>query len=218
MVAIRWDVLTLGHLSRNKFWGEPDTEPRRAPRCTATLIRTPDQIIVADPGHPPAEMARILDERAGLTPEAVDIVFLTHFHGDHRVGVTAFPRAVVYMGRDEIADWQTRVAPESTEGELLARLVPAPETIVPGVARLDTPGHTPGHCSLVFTSDGRRVVVSGDAVMTRDFFAARDYYFNTVDPEAATRSLDAIRALADIVVPGHDNFFLVPPADRPAGG
>lgn len=218
MVAIRWDVLTIGHLSRNKFWGEPATEPRRAPRCTATLIRTPEQLIVVDPGNPRPEMARILDERAGITSEAVDIVFLTHFHGDHRVGVAAFPCAVVYMGRDEIAEAQTRVAPESTEGEMLARLVPAPETIVPGVARLDTPDHTQGHCSLVFTSEGRQVIVSSDVVMTRDFFAARDYYFNTVDPAATLRSLDAIRTLADIVVPGHDNYFLIPPADRPAGG
>ena len=44
--------------------------------------------------------------------------------------------------------------------------------------------------------------------MTRDFFLARDYYFNTVDSAAAVQSLDTIAAVAEVVVPGHDNAFL----------
>ena len=71
-----------------------------------------------------------------------------------------------------------------------------------------TPGHTPGHASLLLESEGRRIVVAGDAAMTADFFRHRDYYFNTADPAAAVRSIDAIAGVADIVVPGHDNHFL----------
>ncbi len=209
MDSIRWDVLTIGHLSRNKFWGEFDAQSYRTPRCTATLIRTPDHNIIVDPGSDPDEMVRMLDERSGLKPQDISIVFLTHFHGDHRMGVAAFPRAVVYMAQEEITDWQNRGMSKGSEADLLARIAPAPKAIVPGIERFATPGHTLGHNSLTFVSDGKQVVVSGDAVMTRDFFMARDYYFNTVDAEAAVRSIDAIRAKAAIVVPGHDNYFLV---------
>ena len=52
------------------------------------------------------------------------------------------------------------------------------------------------------------MVVAGDAVMTHDFFLARDVYFNTFDRAAAVQSIATIADQADIVVPGHDNYFL----------
>ncbi len=91
---------------------------------------------------------------------------------------------------------------------LLTRLDPIVDELAPGIALLSTPGHTSAHTSLVFTSGGFRVVVAGDAVMTHDFFLARDVYFNTVDRAAAVQSIATIADQADIVVPGHDNYFL----------
>lgn len=79
---------------------------------------------------------------------------------------------------------------------------------MPGITVVPTPGHTLGHASLLLESEGLRVVVAGDAVMTRDFFRSRDYYFNTVDPSAAVTSIETISRVADVVVPGHDNYFL----------
>ncbi len=52
------------------------------------------------------------------------------------------------------------------------------------------------------------MVVAGDAVMTHDFFLARDVYFNTVDRATAVQSIATIADEANIVVPGHDNYFL----------
>ena len=60
-------------------------------------------------------------------------------------------------------------------------------------------------------SAGLSVVIAGDAAMTCDFFFARDWYFNTVDPEQAVQSIDAIARIAHIVVPGHDNYFVARP-------
>lgn len=85
---------------------------------------------------------------------------------------------------------------------------PVAGELAPGIAILPTPGHTLGHHSLVFDDGGLAVVVAADAALTRDFFLARDYYFNTVDPEAAVRSIDALAGRADLVIPGHDNVFL----------
>jgi glyoxylase-like metal-dependent hydrolase (beta-lactamase superfamily II) len=61
----------------------------------------------------------------------------------------------------------------------------------------------------LMAGEGLRVVVAGDAAMTRDFFRAIDYYFNTADTEAAVRSIEEITTTADVVVPGHDNYFLI---------
>jgi hypothetical protein len=44
--------------------------------------------------------------------------------------------------------------------------------------------------------------------MIQDFFRSREYYFNTADPEAAVLSIEEKAATADVVVPGHENYFL----------
>ncbi len=208
MTDIRWDVLTIGHLSRNKFWGESDARAHRSARCTCSLLRVGEQTIIVDPSCPPDEMVRVLDERTGLTPAAVDTVFLTHFHGDHRYGIEAFPHSRWAMDAGEIRDWDRRLPMDSPDRAILTRMQSADDGPAPGITCVATPGHTPSHTSLLFTSAGMRVVIAADAAMTRDFFLARDYYFNTEDPAAAVASIERIAAIADIIVPGHDNFFL----------
>jgi len=203
----QWDVLVIGHLSRNKYWGEADEQAFREPLCTSTLIRTAELSVVVDPGLPPEQMVRILDRRAGIAPGSVDIVFLTHFHGDHRVGLAAFPGAVWCMAPAEIEHWTRQLAGDSPDREVLDRLRPAGPGLIPGITVVATPGHTVGHSSLLFESEGLGVVVAGDAAMTQDFFRHRDYYVNTVDPGAAVRSIETIARIADVVIPGHDNYF-----------
>jgi len=73
---------------------------------------------------------------------------------------------------------------------------------------LPTPGHTSSHHSLRFDCDGLSVVTAGDAVPTRDFWRERRGYFNSADLELSARTMDKIAGLADLVVPGHDNYFL----------
>ncbi len=201
-------MLTIGHLSRNRYWGESDDRAYREPLCTSTLIRTAEHTVVVDPGLPPEEMVRVLDRRAGLPPDSVDIVFLTHFHGDHRVGLAAFRNAVWYMPPVEIEHWKTRLELDSPDRQLLDLMRPVGPELIPGIRVVATPGHSVGHASLVFQSEGQRVVVAGDAAMTRDFFRHDDYYFNTVDPKAAVTSIATVAREADVVVPGHDNYFL----------
>lgn len=204
----RWDVLTIGHLSRNRYWGEADDRAYREPLCTSTLIRTAGHTVVVDPGLPPEDMVRVLDRRAGIAPASVDIVFLTHVHGDHRVGLAAFPNAVWCMPPVEIEHWKTQLGLDSPDRQVLDLMRPAGPELIPGIRIVATPGHSVGHASLAFESDGLRVVVAGDAAMTQDFFRHDDYYFNTVDPEAAVRSIATVAREADVVVPGHDNYFL----------
>jgi glyoxylase-like metal-dependent hydrolase (beta-lactamase superfamily II) len=71
-----------------------------------------------------------------------------------------------------------------------------------------TPGHTLSHHSLRFDCEGMSVVLAGDSIPTQDFWRERRGYYNCVDFELSAKTMDRIALLADVVVPGHDNYFL----------
>src|SRR3954470_4878270 len=91
MPQIRFDIISIGTLSRNRLWGE--SEAVRTPHATTTLIRSAKRTILVDPGLPAAALGARLFERTGLRPEQVDTVFLTNFRPAHRAGLTLFPQA-----------------------------------------------------------------------------------------------------------------------------
>ncbi len=51
------------------------------------------------------------------------------------------------------------------------------------------------------------MVVAADAAVTRDFWRERRGYFNSEDFSVATRTMEELATQADIIVPGHDNYF-----------
>ena len=198
----RWDVITVGNLSRNRYWGEADTVAVRTVLCTCTLVAGERFALLVDPSMKDAhEMARELDRRAGKKPDYITACFVTHEHGDHWAGLENFPHAT-WLAAPAVADALNRTARlskqvEGAEGRLLDAI-----DIVP------TPGHTASHHALRFDCQGRSIVTAGDAVATYDFFRDRRGFYNSVDFDQAARSMDKLAALADIIVPGHDNFFL----------
>ena len=198
-------VLTIGQFSRNVFWGESEANSYRGAVCTSTLIKGAKNIVV-DPSLPPEKMAEALYNRSGLKPGDIDAVFITHAHGDHFVGIECFPGAAWYMGGAEIE--RMMAGQSESEKGLASKLSPAYPGLIPGIDLLALPGHTPGTAALVFGSVDGRVAVCGDAVMTRDFFRARRGYYNSMDFKLAGESIELLAKSADIVVPGHDNYFL----------
>ena len=199
----RFTILTLGCFSRNRYWGEEDAKSYRRELCTSTLIETPQGArILVDPAVSGAALAQVLDERCGLRPEAVDYVYVTHRHGDHYVGMADLPRAVWLAAPGDAGEIR-RALPQHAK-----RIFAAGAEIVPGVQVLPLPGHTPGLAGLLFASEDGMVAVAGDSVMTRDFFKDRRGYYNSADFAASARSIDLLMEKADIVVPGHGNYFL----------
>ncbi len=197
-----WDVITIGNLSRNRYWGEGDNRGVRPAICTCTLIKGDSFHVLVDPSlKDEKEMFSELDRRTGLSPSDVDAVFITHQHGDHHWGLPHFRRArwlagaVVAQGLNKSGRY-----PKSIES--------AGPRLFNAIDVIPTPGHTMDHHSLRFDCHGLSVVVAGDAVATRDFWRERRGYFNAVDFELSARTMDGISSVADIVVPGHDNYFL----------
>ena len=207
----RWDVVTIGNLSRNRYWGESDAQGIRAAICTCTVIAGAGFRLLVDPSlAEAAEMTKELDRRTGIKPRDVTAVFVTHEHGDHVAGLAHFPEAR-WLASPAVAGLLNQ------SGKLSRRVEGTTDRLFNAIEVIPTPGHTDSHHSLRFDCEGLSIVIAGDAVATRDFFRARQGYYNAVDFDLSARSMDKLAALADIIVPGHDNYFLVDPVPRASG-
>lgn len=216
------DVISIGTLSSNALWNE--SSARRAAHATTTLIRDGAHVVLVDPSLPGELLAHRLDERAGLTPKEVDVVFLTSFLPVHRRGLDLFAHAEWYMGGEERAFATERLnavhggasglaegvslEEVETELELLGRISDAPSRLSAGVDVFPTPGPTPGHCSLLVMAH-RTIVVAGDAVLTKAHVVAGRIWARSFDRDRARESFAELCEIADVVVPGHDNVFFL---------
>jgi glyoxylase-like metal-dependent hydrolase (beta-lactamase superfamily II) len=199
-------ILTIGRFTRNRFWGELDTRAYRDTLCTSTLVRGKRNILV-DPSLPPGEMAKVLYDRSGLRPDAVGTVFITHIHGDHWMGLELFEQADWFMGDADLREM--RASEDRRTRELAERIIPITRDSIEGMEPVPLPGHTAGTTGLLFETGDGRAMICGDAVMTRDFFRHELGYYNSLDLEQSARSIKKIAGLANWVVPGHDNYFMV---------
>src|SRR5262249_9357897 len=121
---------------------------------------------------------------AGIDPAAVDIVLISHFHGDHIGGLKTpdgkltFPNAEIKVGAAEWAFWMNDENQAKANGfnkaqfgtpkkvfDGLADKVTKFEwdkEVAPGVTAIGTPGHTPGHTSFVVASGSAKFLVQSD--------------------------------------------------------
>jgi glyoxylase-like metal-dependent hydrolase (beta-lactamase superfamily II) len=162
-------------------------------QVNVTLIKLGQELILIDSGAGPdfaPARGKLPDnlEKAGIKPEAITTVVFTHAHPDHFWGLfdpldggSLFPKARHLMGLVERDTWlqpgiETNVA-DAVRGsalgtqrrlkELGGRLetYKAGTDILPGLAALDTAGHTPGHISLHLRSGSSELVIGGDALV-----------------------------------------------------
>jgi glyoxylase-like metal-dependent hydrolase (beta-lactamase superfamily II) len=144
---------------------------------------------------------------AGYARETIDTVVCTHLHVDH-VGwntmlvegrwVPTFPKARYLMGRVEYQHWTTQreredmavvladsVAPVFGAG--LVDLVETDHRICDEISLIPTPGHTPGHVSLLIASGGEEALITGDFMHHPCQIARPDWSSSADSDPAAAR-------------------------------
>jgi glyoxylase-like metal-dependent hydrolase (beta-lactamase superfamily II) len=123
---------------------------------------------------------------AGINPNDIDSVIISHYHGDHINGLLksdnslTFPNAEILVPGPEHKYWMDdgEMSRASTpriqnlfknvrrvmRGEVLKHLCTYEwdQEVIPGIIAVGTPGHSPGHTCHIITSGGNKVYVQGD--------------------------------------------------------
>ena len=147
------------------------------------LIKHGDDYLLWDTGHAMttpnvAPKVSLVDQlaKANLKPDQIKYVAISHYHGDHVGQVGSFPKATLLIGQ---GDWDVLTSPKPPANAAVApfahwikedgKVEPVPQdkdVFGDGsVIMLYTPGHTPGHHSLlVKLPQTGAVLITGDLV------------------------------------------------------
>jgi len=153
----------------------------------------------------------------GLRPGDIDLLITTHFDPDHAGMNDAFSHADIIaqrVGYEEARNGQERAAITREHWDapdLRYRLVDGDTELLPGLTLVSTPGHAPGHQSvLVWLPNSGAVLLAIDAVAQASAFRSdREAAPMDLDAAGAIQSSVKLLALAEreqvaLVVHGHD--------------
>jgi glyoxylase-like metal-dependent hydrolase (beta-lactamase superfamily II) len=201
------------------------------------LIRSDGRTILVDTGLGPrpadtpdvpwGELMRDFQDK-GVRPEEVDMVVMTHLHRDHvgwnlsaRDGtyVPTFPNARYWMSTK---DWEACHQPDVQAARFpnaptcvwpleqlgLIEFMKDEHTLTRDLTAIPTPGHTPGHMSILVTSAGQRALVLGDAAHSPVQLQEPDWVSRAdMDPEITRQTrralLERLEREEIVVAAGH---------------
>jgi glyoxylase-like metal-dependent hydrolase (beta-lactamase superfamily II) len=211
---------------------------------TPTVINTGSKLVAIDTGLGLGTYAQSKGalgqyqtnlKAAGIDANTIDVVIISHFHGDHINGLIGpdnkpiFPNAEIMVPESEWAFWmdESNVSklPEPAKGQIKnpARVFGAlgnkvtkyqdKQVLVPGITAVSSPGHTPGHFSHLVSSGNGTLLVQADITAGAASLFVRNpdwqFVFDTDRPQAvATRKkLYDMAATDRIMVQGYHLAF-----------
>jgi len=168
-----------------------------------TIAAMPDGQRPADPRAVHWRRAKTLVaqlEQLGLKPSDIRYVAVSHSHADHIGNVALFAQATLLAQKAEV-DWPSSAGPRFKPEQPMIKLEGDRDVFGDrSVTLLATPGHTPGHQSLmVRLPKTGAVLLSGDAVHFRDNWEQRrvpEINFNKEQTSASMQRLADIQAAA----------------------
>ncbi len=166
---------------------------------TTTLIEDSEKKIIVDPGINKPLLIKNL-KKEGLTPNDIDIVFMTHYHPDHMFLASIFEKAIAMDG-DTIYEKDKETEYEGS---------------IPGtdVKVIPTPGHAHEHCALLVKTNKGNVVIAADVFWWMDN-EKQKVDINKEDPftkdkKALVQSRKKLLEISDWIIPGHGRMFKNP--------
>jgi N-acyl homoserine lactone hydrolase len=178
------------------------------------LIKHGDEYLLWDAGHAMttpnvAPKVSLFDQLAqiNLKPEQIKYVGISHYHGDHVGQAGSFPKSTLLIGK---GDWDALTSPKPPEGAVSApfaswikgegkvEAVPLDKDVFGdgSVIMLYTPGHTPGHHSLlVKLPQMGAVLISGDLAHFRENYETNGVPTFNTDRAQTLASLDRVKKI-----------------------
>jgi N-acyl homoserine lactone hydrolase len=179
------------------------------------LVKHGDDYLLWDTGHAMtapnvAPKESLVDQLAklNLKPEQIKYVGISHYHADHTGQVASFPKATVLIGK---GDWDAISSPNPpqgvnykpfenwTKGEGKVEALALDKDVFGdgSVIVLRTPGHTPGHQSLlVKLPQTGNVVLTGDAAHFRENYDSDGVPTFNFDRAQTVASVERIKTIA----------------------
>jgi len=166
------------------------------------------RLVELGPGNRPEAQLGLL----GLSSSDVTELVITHGDIDHVGGLHDFPGATIVTSRVERESGPPRYLGEARPVEWPAaaryRLVEGDDVLAPGLSLLATPGHSPGHLSLlIHLRESGQIVLACDAI-SREHELESGVNGGASDPEQARVSARRLQRLAQaegaLLVYGHD--------------
>lgn len=162
------------------------------------LVRDNDRLVLIDTGAGgamgTAGKLQASLKSAGVTPDQITDVLISHDHGDHTgglvtsTGALAFPNATIHIAAE---DWDHMKATPANAA-LVAAIAPKVQTfspgavVAPGITAVALEGHTAGHTGYEIVSGEDSLLYFGDALHSSILSVAHPEWTNAWDIYAAS--------------------------------
>jgi len=172
------------------------------------LIKHGNEYMIWDTGHsmsagavaPKVSLVDLLGQ-VNVKPDQIKYVGISHYHGDHIGQVASFPKATLLIGK---GDWDALTSAKPGPGvnpEPFANWIKGEGKVEPlpldkdvfgdgTVIVLNTPGHTPGHHSLLV-----KLPQTGNVLLTGDLAHFHENYENSGVPSFNVSRADTVASL-----------------------
>lgn len=244
LTLARLDCGTLRVKDFNSYYSDTFDYPS-GPRqmvVSCYLIHWSDKYLLWDTGFPASFKGQSIDRgeaivslrlsiadqlaMLGLKPADIDVVAISHRHGDHSGQAAEFPKARLVVGKREFEETDGPNDPfKPWRGEVKNVALGNGDVDIFGDGRvmaLRSPGHTPGHMSLLVKLSSGAVILSGDLYHAAIARSTRGMPSGNTSRADTLASMDRIERIArhfhaKVIIPHEPaDVAKLPPFPNPA--